>query len=90
MYVNLTTKVGIIRDVGKESGDKGKHQGEKDKGEQDNGEQDNGEQEDDKGDLDSSDAGEPKVMSTGRQRFGDTRTMQYFKLDHPMLVQYMR
>lgn len=31
-----------------------------------------------------------KVMSTGRQRFGDTRTMKFFALSDPMLVEYMQ
>lgn len=29
-----------------------------------------------------------EVFSTGRQRFGDTRMIKYFKLDEPVLVEY--
>ena len=30
------------------------------------------------------------ITSTGRQRYGDTRTMPYFDLTTPVLVEYMR
>lgn len=35
-------------------------------------------------------AANPVVTSTGRQRFGDTRTMKCFKLDDPILVEYQQ
>lgn len=31
-----------------------------------------------------------QMMSTGRQRFGDTRTMQIFKLDTPILIEFQK
>lgn len=33
---------------------------------------------------------ELKVVSMGRQRFGDTRNMLFYPLEHPTLVEYMQ
>jgi hypothetical protein len=38
----------------------------------------------------SSETSEPMVLSAGRQRYGDTRTMPMFALRQPILIEFMQ
>lgn len=81
MFVHLTNHAGMIDELPKL-----KHKEEKKTGdceEKKTGDCENGDEE-------SASGEELRVVSMGRQRFGDTRNMPFYPLEHPTLVAFMQ